>query len=116
MLTAMRYVEVNPVRAGLVAKPDDYPWSSARAHLTGEDDLLVRVAAVVDYVGDWERYLMLNSDEKTLALLRRHERTGRPLGSEGFVERIEKVLARPLHKRRAGRKRKAALSEESDGK
>jgi len=116
LLTAMRYVELNPVRAGLVAKPDDYPWSSARAHLTGEDDLLVRVAAVVDYVGDWERYLMLNSDEKTLALLRRHERTGRPLGSEGFVERIEKVLARPLHKRRAGRKRKAALSEESDGK
>src|SRR5438067_256498 len=43
-LAAARYVELNPVRAGLVARAEDYPWSSARANLLGQDDCLVRAA------------------------------------------------------------------------
>ena len=42
LLTAVRYVELNPVRAGLVESPGDYPWSSAAAHLAGHDDVLVK--------------------------------------------------------------------------
>ena len=44
LLTAARYVELNPVRAGLVDAPSRYPWSSAAAHVRGQDDALVRVA------------------------------------------------------------------------
>jgi putative transposase len=40
-LTAARYVELNPVRARLVAKAEDYPWSSAVAHLSGRDDIVI---------------------------------------------------------------------------
>ncbi len=43
LLKAIRYVELNPVKAGLVEKPGDYPWSSARAHLEGHDDELVKI-------------------------------------------------------------------------
>ncbi len=55
-LTAMRYVELNPVRAGLAASPADWPWSSARAHLTGERDPLigdVREMMPMGATGEW---------------------------------------------------------------
>jgi putative transposase len=44
LLAAARYVALNPVAAGLVSRPEDWPWSSARAHLAGEDDELATVA------------------------------------------------------------------------
>ncbi|MFZ5668323.1 MAG: transposase [Pseudomonadota bacterium] len=43
LLTAFRYVALNPVRAGLAPRAQDWPWSSVRAHLAGRDDGLVRV-------------------------------------------------------------------------
>ena len=48
LLTAVRYVALNPVRARLVARAQDWPWSSVRAHLAGEDDGVVRVAPVLE--------------------------------------------------------------------
>lgn len=42
LLAAARYVEMNPVHAGLVKRPEDYRWSSARAHLEGKDDAFAR--------------------------------------------------------------------------
>ena len=104
LLTAMRYVELNPVRAGLVDKPGEYPWSSAKAHLEGRNDRLVQVEPMLGYVGDWAQYLALSLDEEEAALIRRHERTGRPLGSAGFVEQLETVLGRLLRKRKPGPK------------
>ena len=62
LLKAMRYVELNPVKAGLVEQPGDYPWSSARAHLDGADDELVQVQPMLDEIGDWESYLALDID------------------------------------------------------
>src|SRR5439155_21441907 len=56
-LAAARYVELNPVRAGLVARAEDYPWSSARAHLLARDDRLVRVAPLLARAGPWSSFL-----------------------------------------------------------
>ena len=47
LLTAARYVELNPVRAGLVQAPSRYRWSSAAAHLRRRDDVLVQVAPLL---------------------------------------------------------------------
>ena len=47
---AVRYVELNPVRAKLAREPWEYPWSSAKAHIRGKDDLLVRVKPMLDRV------------------------------------------------------------------
>ena len=58
LIAAARYVELNPVRAGLAADPADYPWSSAAAHLAGRDDVLVRVVPLLERIPDWRTLLL----------------------------------------------------------
>jgi putative transposase len=104
---AIRYVSLNPVRAGLVSRAQDWPWSSVRAHLAGTDDGLVRVAPVLDRVGDFATYLaQYGNDEAGFATLREAEGTGRPLGNRDFVADLEKRLGRPIARRAPGRKPK----------
>ena len=103
VLAAARYIEMNPVAAHLVEHPGEYRWSSARAHLDGKDDGLVKVAPLLDMVGNWGSFLCLSSDEE-LGLLHRHEQTGRPLGANTFVERLEQTLGRALRARKPGPK------------
>ena len=57
LLAAARYVEMNPVKAGLVRRPWRYRWSSAAAHLKGRDDGLVRVDPLLELAGDWNKFL-----------------------------------------------------------
>jgi putative transposase len=105
LIAAIRYVSLNPVRARLVACPEDWPWSSVRAHLAGRDDGVVRVAPVLERVGRFAAFLGEAFDEDAaFAPLRRAETTGRPVGSERWIERLERDLARPLAPRKRGRK------------
>lgn len=106
LLAAARYVELNPVRAMIEREPWEYPWSSARAHITGVDDGLVKVTPLLEMVKDWKEFLLSGLCEEELEELRRHERSGRPLGSEAFVKELETETGRILHKQRPGRKRK----------
>jgi len=106
LLAAARYVELNPVRAKLSAKPEGYAWSSTAAHLSGIDDRLVKVAPLLEMVSDWALFLLGGIKEHEAAELRRSERTGRPLGSEGFVNNLGKVLGRILRPGKVGRKKK----------
>jgi putative transposase len=105
-LAAARYIELNPVRARLVRKPQRYRWSSAAAHAAGHDDHLVRVAPVLELAGDvaWLDFLGEAVSEEQAALFGRHERTGRPLGSERFVECMERLLGRVLRPHKRGPK------------
>ena len=82
LMVAVRYVENNPVKAGMVAAAEHWPWSSARAHLSGEPDGLTDVAALGRHVGNWRAYLRdgleaANRDDAVEAALR----SGRPLGA-----------------------------------
>ncbi len=103
LLAAARYVEMNPVRAHLVSDAASWPWSSARAHLASKDDELVKVAPLLEMVGDWSLFLA-EEEEDQANEIRKHERTGRPLGSEGFVERLETALERALRRGKPGPK------------
>ena len=105
LLAAARYVELNPVRAKLVVAPSEYRWSSARAHLKGKDDGLVRVAPLLDLAGGWRRLLTSAVSEEELKEFREHERTGRVLGDEEFQERLEKQLGRVLRRQKPGPKK-----------
>ena len=105
LLATARYIEMNPVAADLVEKPQNYRWSSARAHIEGKDDDLVKVAPLLDLISDWSSFLTLSSEDE-LDLLHRHERTGRPLGTPGFVETLEQTLGRVLQPQKPGPKKK----------
>lgn len=106
-LAAARYIELNPVAAGLVARAEDWPWSSARAHLAGRDDALVRVAPLLARVPDWSRFLRQPTEEE-LETFRRHSSTGRPLGDDVFVSALERRLGRVLRPQKRGPKPAAA--------
>ena len=103
---AARYIELNPVRAGLVCNPCDWPWSSARAHLAGRDDPFVKVAPLLAMVPDWAAFLNSAMPEEELRDIRRHSRTGRPLGDETFLGRLEETIGRALMPQKRGPKPK----------
>ena len=110
LLAAARYVEHNPVRAKLAPHAAAWPWSSARAHLSGRDDCLVKVAPRLAMIGDWSAFLESAVPEAELDDLRRHGRTGRPLGDETFLERLEEKLGRALKPKKRGPKLKTLAS------
>lgn len=104
LLAAARYVEMNPVHAHLAPDAASWPWSSARAHLAGTDDELVKVAPLLEMAGDWRVFLAGAGEEEKINDIRKHERTGRPLGAESFVERLESALERILKRGKPGPK------------
>ena len=106
-----RYVEQNPVRARLVERARDWRWSSARAHLAGRDDGLVRVKPLLDKVEDWRTFLGEKLTGEELETIRAGERSGRPRGSPQFVKQLERRLGRVLGKQKPGPKPKAAPSD-----
>ena len=109
LASAARYVERNPVRAGLVRQPEGWRWSSARAHLEGRDDALVEVAPLLNLVPDWTSYLDNDDDEVEMTRLRGHVTSGWPLGSEPFLDRLEAASGRRLRPAKRGRKPKRRL-------
>lgn len=104
LLAAARYVEMNPVTAALVQEAAEWPWSSTRAHLAGSDDELVTVAPLLEMAGDWRLFLKGAGEDTLINEIRKHERTGRPLGRESFVEQLETTLERPLKRGKPGPK------------
>ncbi len=105
LLAAARYVERNPVRAGLAASARGYRWSSARAHLKGKDDPLVRVSPLLAMASNWRQLLSGVVGDEELRQFRQHERTGRVLGDEKFQKRLEKKLGRILRRQKPGPKK-----------
>jgi putative transposase len=84
---ALRYVALNPVRARLVERAEDWAWSSVRAHFAGADDHVVRTLPALERVGDFRAFLGADFDEAfTYAALRKAETLGRPVGSTGWLE------------------------------
>lgn len=103
-IEASRYVGLNPVRAGLVARAEDWPWSSVRAHLGGRDDALVRTAPLTERVRtDLPRFFETDVAAESLRKLRRASTTGRPLGGADWLNQLEKASGRALAAPRRGR-------------
>ena len=107
LANAVRYVSLNPVRAKMVERAQDWPWSSATAHLSGRDDELVTVAPVLDRYGNFASFLgQEEGDAVAFRRLRQSETTGRPLGSDQWIEKLEKRTGRKLKPQKRGPKRK----------
>lgn len=105
----VRYVERNPVRAGMVERAAEYRWSSARARCLGvADPLLAADFPAPGIVDDWAEWLT-GEDEDESQGIRLATRTGRPCGSPGFLERLESLLDRRLRRRKPGPKPRKPL-------
>ena len=99
---AMRYVELNPKRAGLVTSPEEWPWSSAAAHLRSE------TLPGVDYpspdtLSNWGEFLGQPEMPGEMELIRASTYAGRPLGDDEFIQHLEQRLGKSLTRRPRGR-------------
>jgi len=106
---ALRYAELNPVRAGLTAQPELWRWSSAAAHCgVAEVDQLLETEMWQQYwtVATWREFLKAGESESALAAIRRCTHTGRPLGTSDFVKMLEKTTERRLRAGKGGRPEK----------
>ena len=106
LLRAVAYVELNPVKAGMVDKAWDYRWSSVHAHLAGRDEQgIVETRPLLSLIRDWRAYLaeMQGMEDEEIE---RHTRTGRPLGDDDFISQAQALLGRDdLVKKKPGPKK-----------
>ncbi|MDJ0776987.1 MAG: transposase [Gammaproteobacteria bacterium] len=103
LLAAVRYVELNPVRANLCRKAEEWQWSSVHAHIRGSDDDIVSVSPMRLLVPDWMGYLD-TLDEEREATIRASTKTGRPCGDEALMARVEEITGRDPRPARRGPK------------
>ena len=105
LMATVRYVERNPDAARLCRHPADWPWSSACAHIAGKDDSLVTVEPMLDRIDNWEVYLGGEQETPlTNEVIQQHTRTGRPLGNQEFIAKLELLTGKELARKKPGRK------------
>jgi len=102
---AVRYVSMNPVRANLVERAEEWRWSSIAAHLSGRDDELVKVSPVLDRYGDFATFLTQDDAPDAFRRLRQSETTGRPLGDDVWMDRVSSMVGKELKPKKRGPKR-----------
>jgi putative transposase len=108
LLSAVRYVERNLTVTNLCDHPKKWEWSSARAraHFMGKDDKLVSVKPMLERIDDWEAYLLNIDICGNTNMIKQHTRTGRPLGSVEFIQKLEAMTGLDLSVKAPGRKSK----------
>jgi putative transposase len=108
---AIRYVERNPVPAGMIDRAERYPWSSAAAHCGYRSDPLLTTdiswRRQCETVGNWSAWLAGEERPESLDQLRRHTNKGLPCGSPEFIEKLEQETGRTLRCRPQGRQQGA---------
>ncbi|MEN6319598.1 MAG: hypothetical protein ABFD82_12675 [Syntrophaceae bacterium] len=105
MIAAVRYVERNPVRAGIVKEAWEYPWSSAAFH-TGtvqEAGIISPDNMLQELIGDWKMYLMEKDSNDFVESIRRESFVNRPLGDATFINVLEEQFRLKLSRGKAGR-------------
>ena len=109
----MRYVDQNPVRAGIVGVAEGYEWSSAAAHCGLRTDPLVS-GELPDGLKPavWQGHLAEPVTEADVERLRNRAQSGLPCGDEGFLSRVSKLVGRALVIRGRGRPRRLQEGEE----
>jgi REP-associated tyrosine transposase len=114
LLTLYRYIDLNPVRNGLVQAAEHYPWSSAKDHLAAARNPMILEHPSYMRLGDsgearaaaYQALLCEPVEQSTLLQIRAAARQGGVLGSDRFKDRIEMQLGRRVRAARRGRKPK----------
>ncbi len=111
---AMRYIEHNPVRAGICRNAWSYPWSSAFCHIdTNSKSDVLNLQKWFEIMGaeQWENLLMQKIEVKEIKTLRTSTLKGRPLGSDSFISKLENTIGRRLRPLPVGRPKKQIKKE-----
>jgi putative transposase len=103
---AVRYVENNPVRIGMVKKAEDYRWSSAHEHIEGASEVVSGNCFLLHEIPDWRKFLRAREDSAMTQQIRKSSMTGRPCGDESFIKKLEKRFGRRLQALPHGRPKK----------
>lgn len=106
---AIRYVENNPVRAKLVKEAVDWKYSSAKAHIEGSNNsggLKIGEINKCIEVNDWIKYLKEKETSNILKEVKANTLTGRPSGSNEFIEKLERIFGKRLRPLPEGRPKK----------
>jgi putative transposase len=107
---AVRYVERNPVRAGMVRRAEDYCWSSAVAHCSNISDSLLNLESgwnkQFKAIEDWSAWLDEGDSAEGMQVLRQNIEKGLPCGNASFVQQLGKLVGRQLEYRPQGRPKK----------
>ena len=102
-----RYIEQNPMRAKIVNKAEDYPHSSAKAHIHGvKDEILGEALFEGRQREDYIELMKASIKEEEINSIRNHTKNGRPMGSESFIEKMERKLDRIFKSKPRGRPKK----------
>lgn len=104
--SAMRYIEHNPLRAGICRKPWNYEWSSAVVHIDEDSKSeLLDLHRWYDMMQarQWKQLLMQKLPDKEIKVIRNGTLIGRPLGSDSFISKLEKLVGRRLRPLPVGR-------------
>ena len=104
---AVRYVENNPVRTGMVKKAEDYRWSSAREHIDAAPEVVSGNCFLQQEIRNWRKFLCAREDTAMAQEIRKSSMTGRPCGDESFIKKLEKRFGRRLKALPRGRPKKA---------
>jgi putative transposase len=104
LAAALRYVSLNPVRARLVARAQDWRWSSVRAHLNGRSDGITAIGPIRQRFPRFVDFLNAETDDDAFERLRQAESIGRPLGNTRFLDRVERVTRRQVRPGKRGPK------------
>jgi putative transposase len=102
LYAAFAYVALNPVRARLVKRAEDWKWSSVHAHLTGVDDGITTTGPLHARIDDFAAFLKRDPAEEEYEALRKSEIVGRPVGDDAFMDTLEARLGRPLRRGKRG--------------
>jgi putative transposase len=110
-LMCMRYIEMNPVRAGMVEHPAQYRWSSYAANAQGIDNAVIQAHGQYLALGHnpdarqaaYRELFELRTDVNALAIIRASLRSGTPLGNERFKQQIEAITGRKVGLIKPGR-------------
>jgi putative transposase len=103
LAAATRYIALNPVRARLVDRPEQWRWSSLHAHLAAKDDGVTLLEPVLSRYPDFAEFIEATPDADEFDRLRKAESIGRPLGDASFIESLEAMTGRVLKTGKRGR-------------
>ncbi len=106
MLKAASFIEKLPVMAMIAPKAENYIWSSAATHVKGRPDRVMDHKPLLHIIPDWESFIYLDMPKEEMDSIQSHLSTGRPRGSDTFLDAVEEMIGRPVRAGKRGRKPK----------